>query len=445
MSFTHQVRKGKSPPRHGIGWEHEPSTGREGSLVPQTPIPFVRVSAPGQQAIRFDLHLNPAQAVCAFHLLPLLSCDGKNLHFHYLSLPLSDMPSSPPPSSRPFGTLPDGQQVDAWTLRGSQGAEVEILTYGGIVSRIVMPDRAGHLADLVLGFDNLNDYLRPHPYFGATVGRVAGRIPGGKLTINGEELTLVRNDGPNHLHGGLQAIDKRLWTVLEVASEPHPSLQIQYISPDGEESYPGTAEIKVRFSLTSDNALLIETDVISDKPTPICLTNHSYFNLAGEGNGTVENHWLRIASGECIEVDQYLTPLGRREPVKEGINDFRTTRRVGDAIPLLFKRHGDVYWLRPDGRILLEPEMAASLVDPASGRTLEVLTTHTCLQFYTGLILDGSLKGKAGRPYQQHGGLCLECQDYSAALNYPGFGDILVRPGQPQRHTTVYAFGITPA
>ncbi len=338
---------------------------------------------------------------------------------------------------RIFGELPGGEIVEAYTLAGAGGASLEVLTYGGIVRSILMPDRDGRLADVVLGFEGLDPYLAGHPFFGAITGRVAGRIPGGRFTLENTIYELVQNDGPNHLHGGLCGLDKRVWKAApNERIDGADSIRLFYHSPDGEEGYPGAVDFRVDYTLTKNNVFIIESEAATDRVTPVCLTHHGYFNLAGEGSGDIFDHELMVWSDCTFAVDELLTPLGRAEPVAGTARDFTTARRLGDAIPGLFKRHGDCYQLSGDGK--LSP--AARAIDPASGRTLDVSTTEFCLQFYTSAYLDCPSSGKSGRPYRPYDGFCLECQGYSAGVEFPEFGSILVAPGQPQRRITRYAF-----
>lgn len=341
---------------------------------------------------------------------------------------------------RPFGKLSGGGIVEAFTLAGAAGASLEVLTYGGIVRSIKMPDRDGCLADVVLGFDSLEPYLAGHPYFGAIAGRVAGRIPGGRFTLEGKTYELEKNDGPNHLHGGLRGLDKRVWKAApNERADGADSVRLTYLSPDGEEGYPGAAFFCLDFTLTQDNVFLIESEVTVDRTTPVSLTHHSYFNLAGEGSGNIFGHELAVFSDRAFLVDELMTPLASTASVQGAANDFLSSRLLGEAIPGLFHQHGDCYLLPRTGA--LRP--AARLSHRASGRTLEVSTDEHCVQVYTGASLDGSIAGKSGRPYVRHSGLCIECQGYPGAVTYPGLDSILVSPDLPQRHVTRYAFSTT--
>ncbi len=341
--------------------------------------------------------------------------------------------------SHPYGKLPTGEAVEAITLENGTGASLCVLTLGGIVTSLCVPGRNGEIADVVLGFDRLEPYLAPHPYFGAIVGRVAGRIPGACFTLDGKTYQLAQNDGPNHLHGGLRGLDKRIWNATPVKrSDGADSIRLAYHSPDGEEGYPRTVDFTVTYTLTADNIFIIESEAASDRVTPVSLTHHSYFNLAGEGNGNINNHELTVFCNQTIAVDEFLTPLGRLESVAGCATDFTSPRRLGDVIPHLFQNHGDVYLLKRPAHAVLVP--AARLMDPSSGRILTVSTMEFCLQIYTGTFLDGSLIGKSGLPYGPYAGICLECQGYPGALDFPEFGSILVEPGKPMRRVTQYAF-----
>jgi len=349
-----------------------------------------------------------------------------------------------PISSRTFGVLPTGQRVDAWTLIGRGGLELEAITYGGIVTRLLAPDCDGNEGDVVLGFNDLDSYLGGHPYFGAITGRVAGRIAGAAFTLDGNTYQLVRNEPPNHLHGGIEGFDKRLWHAVPVDREDGaPSLRLSYHSPDGEEGYPGNVDVTVTYTVTHDNMFLIETEAVSDRTTPLSLTHHSYFNLAGEPSGSIADHRLEILASEFVPVDENLTATGRLESTTLHGNIFQTPRRVGDALSLLFQGHGDLYALpKQKGK---EPRLAARLEDPASGRVMTVSTTESYLQLYTGSHLNCSTKGKSGAVYAPHAGICLECEGYPDAANAERRADTILHPGQTQRHTTAYAFSVCSA
>jgi aldose 1-epimerase len=347
--------------------------------------------------------------------------------------------SGPAIRPRRFGEVPEGGTVDAWTLTGRGGLVLEVLTLGGIVTRLLAPGRDGKNDDIVLGFNDLESYLAGHPYFGAITGRVAGRITNAEFTLEGKRYQLACNDPPNHLHGGVFGFDKRIWKATPVErADGAPSLRLTYCSLDGEEGYPGNVEVAVTYTVTHNNSFLVETEAISDRTTPLCLTHHSYFNLAGEGSGSVADHRLEIFADEFVPVDENLSLTGRLEPTERNRNDFRLPRRLGDAIPLLFQQHGDLYAL-PD-HATDELATCARLRDPASGRVLTVSTTERYLQFYTGSHLNEMRPGKSGKVYGPFSGVCLECQGYADAANEAFRNEILLRPGEVQRNATAYAF-----
>ena len=352
---------------------------------------------------------------------------------------------APSVAVRTFGQLPGGVPIEAWTLSGAGALVAEIITYGATVTRLLAPDRHGQLADVVLGFDNLDAYRTHRAYFGAMTGRVAGRISRARFCLDGHTYELARNDGPNHLHGGREGFDKKVWTAEPVRrKDGAPSLRLTYCSPDGEEGYPGKLDVAVTYTVTNDDVLLIETAGTADRATPLGLTHHSYFNLGGESCASVAEHELQIFAERFVVTDEHMALMGREEPVTGRGNDFRQPRMLEMAIPELFQNHGDLYRLRSctNHQSDLKPTPAARLVHRASGRVLEVGTTATHLQFYTGAGLDGSLVGKSGVPYVRFAGVCLECEGYPDGANTPELGDIILRPGQRQREITTYAFSV---
>jgi len=347
---------------------------------------------------------------------------------------------SSPISVRPYGTIPAGQPVEAWTLTGRGGLAVEFITLGGIVTRLLVPDRNGVPGDVVLGLGSLDAYLAGHPYFGAIAGRVSGRTTGATFALDGRIYQLARNDAPNHLHGGICGFDKRIWKVTRVLRPDNsPCLRLSYSSPAGEEGYPGNVEVSVTYAVTDENNFLIESEAVSDQVTPLNLTHHSYFNLSGEGRNFIADHRLTIFADKFVPAGEYMTLSGQLEPVTQG-NDFRSPRRLGDMVPMLFQQHGDLYMLPQTGDGAMN--LAARLEDPASGRVLTVSTTNTHLQLYTGRSLDGSIVGKSGASYGPYAGLCLECEGYPDAANQELREGILLHPGQPQRHAIAYAFSV---
>lgn len=344
--------------------------------------------------------------------------------------------------ARDYGTLPSGGKVREFTLQNPHGMAAKVIEYGATLTELHVPDARGLTADVVLGFKNLDGYLSGHPFFGGTIGRVAGRITGGKFSLDGRNHTLAINNPPNHLHGGSAGFDKRVWSGQSVA-DAHGSDAIKLFrcSPDGEEGYPGNVEVAVTYSLTAENELVIQYEATTDRATPLSLTHHSYFNLSGEGSGDITNHQLEIHADAITATDAAMTQLGRLEPVAGKPNDLNQPRQLGDVIPKLLNQHGDNYLLRRNQPGALVS--AARLRDPASGRVMEVLTTESCLQFYSAAVLDWTLNGKSGRPYPKFGGLCLECQGYPDGVNTPELGDIILRPGGAYRQTTIYRFTTT--
>jgi aldose 1-epimerase len=334
-----------------------------------------------------------------------------------------------------FGKLPDGTAVDLYTLTNANGLVAKVTTYGAIITELHVPDRQGELGDIVLGFDNLEQYLKGHPYFGATVGRFANRIANARFTLDGKTYTLAAKNGPNHLHGGLKGFDKVLWHAEPQAGAV---VKFTYTSPDGEEGYPGTLAVAVTMALTDANELRLDYTATTDKPTPVNLTNHSYFNLAGEGN--VLNHELMLAADYYTPSDSGLIPTGEIKPVKGTPMDFTTPQPIGACFSQLHTNpigYDDNYVLNGGGKGLA---LAARAHDPKSGRIMEVHTTQPGVQFYTANFLNGSLTGKRGIVYRQHCAFCLETQHFPDSVNQPTFPSVILRPGHTYRQTTVHKF-----
>ncbi|MGB6746279.1 MAG: aldose epimerase family protein [Terracidiphilus sp.] len=343
-------------------------------------------------------------------------------------------------NSRTYGTLPSGKSVEIWTLAGRGGLVLEAITYGGIVTRLLAPDRNGRFDDVVLGYDDLEGYLAGGFYFGAITGRVAGRIPNASFTLEGQAYNLARNDPPNHLHGGIEGFNKKLWTATPLhRADSAPSLRLAYLSTDGEEGYPGNLEVAVTYTVTGRNVFLIETEAMTDRTTPLSLTHHSYFNLGGHATGSILDHALQVFAEEFVPLDEHIALTGRLALV-HGDNDFRSPRLLADAIPRLFARHGDMYALPARGAGQLV--RAARVTHAASGRVLTASTTESFLQLYTGSHLEDRITGKASATYGRHAGLCLECEGYPDPSNRALRNSTLVHPGAPLRHATAYAFSI---
>jgi aldose 1-epimerase len=342
-----------------------------------------------------------------------------------------------------FGSVPDGGAVDVYTLKNANGVEVRAINYGAIITSIRVPDRAGRFGDVVLGFDTLDGYLKTHPYFGTVVGRYGNRIAGGRFSLKGQIYKLAQNNGPNHLHGGNKGFDKYVWKGEPLANGR--GVAFSRTSPDGEEGYPGSLAVRVTYTLTDKNELVVEYHATTDKATPVNLTQHSYFNLSGDPSTDILGHELRIDADRYTPVDSTLIPTGELAPVQGTPFDFRKPVAIGARIDqpneqLKFGRGYDHNWVL--NRKGSEPGFAARLVEPKSGRTLEVMTKEPGVQFYTGNFLDGTIKGKGGTVYKQRAGLCLETQHFPDSPNKPNFPSAVLEPGAAYRTTTVFTFGV---
>jgi aldose 1-epimerase len=337
-----------------------------------------------------------------------------------------------------FGQTPDGQNIDLYTLTNDKGVKASIMTYGGIWINMEVPDRAGKMSDVVLGYDNLAGYLKDNsPYMGAIVGRYANRIAQAKFTLNGVEYQLAVNNGPNHLHGGAQGFDKVVWNAEPLQDDKAVGVKLSYLSKDGEENYPGNLSCTVTYSLNNDNELKINYQAQTDKPTPVNLTNHAYFNLAGEGVGDILNHELTINADHYTPVDDTLIPTGQIKPVTGSPLDFTQPTAIGARMDQLENGYDNNYVVNS---IMGSLALAAVVFEPSSGRLMEVLTTEPGIQLYTGNFLDGSITGKSGAAYQKHYGFCLETQHFPDSPNQPGFPATILNPGQTYTQTTIYRF-----
>ena len=335
-----------------------------------------------------------------------------------------------------FGKMPDGTEVDLYTLRNANGATVTITNYGGIVTSLTAPDKDGNFADVVLGFDTLEPYLERHPYFGATIGRYGNRIAFGKFTLDGTEYTLAANNDANHLHGGNDGFDRVVWHAEEATRDDAVGLKLHYLSKDMEEGYPGNLDVHVEYWLTNDNALECNFKATTDKATPINLTHHGYFNLTGMKD-TILGHEMMISAGRYTPVDEGLIPTGELASVEGTPMDFRTATAIGARIASVTGGYDHNYVLDgADGSLKKQVEV----YEPTTGRVLEVLTTEPGVQFYTGNFLDGTNTGKGGTVYQKNYGFCLEPQHYPDSPNQPDFPSAILRPGETYTHQTVYKF-----
>ena len=341
-----------------------------------------------------------------------------------------------------FGKMPDGTPVYLYTLGNTQGMEVKITNYGGILVSVSVLDKDGKVGDVVLGFDRLEDYLKGHPYFGAIVGRYGNRIAKGRFPLGGRTYTLATNNNENHLHGGLRGFDKAVWKAEPLTSVEDAGLKLSYLSKDGEEGYPGNLNVTVIYTLTRRNELRIEYAATTDKPTVVNLTNHSYFNLAG--SGTVLEQELVINADKFLPVDKGLIPIGVLQSVKGTPMDFTTPEKIGERIDQDFEQlkigggYDHCYVLNKPGL----RNVAAKAFSAGSGRLLELFTTEPAVQLYTGNFLDGTLKGKGGRIYQKRSAFCLETEHYPDSPNHPAFPSVVLNPGQKYSTTTIYKFSV---
>jgi aldose 1-epimerase len=366
-------------------------------------------------------------------------------------------PKAPAVTHAPTGVAFEGKPIEEYTLTNGHGMEVHAITYGGIIRSLKVPDRSGRIADVVLGFDTPAGYLGdpPPPYFGAIIGRYGNRIAKGQFTLDGHTYTLAKNNGPNSLHGGNRGFDKVMWNAEGRTTADGASVIFTRTSPDGEEGYPGNLQVRVTYTLTNKNELTVDYHATTDKATPVNLTQHSYFNLAGEGSGDILSHVLTINADRYTPVDDTLIPTGELAPVQGTPFDFRKPTAIGARInadnPQIKKGPGyDHNWVLNRGAGsaargagsggAAKLVLAARLSDPKSGRTMEIRTTEPGLQFYSGNFLDGTIKGKSGHVYAHRSGLCLETQHFPDSPNHANFPSTILRPGQTYESRTVFLF-----
>jgi aldose 1-epimerase len=352
--------------------------------------------------------------------------------------------AKPTMTKEPFGKLPDGTPIDIYTLRNSRGFEAMITNYGGFIVSLKAPDKNGKLADVVLGHDSLEGYLKQPGFMGCITGRYANRIANGEFKLGGKTYTLAKNNGPNHLHGGRVGFDKKVWTAKDMQGPDVIGVQLSYTSKDGEEGYPGNLAATVTYWLTNNNELKIDYAATTDKETVVNLTNHSYFNLAGAGSSDILKHELMLNADRFTPVDATLIPTGELRSVKGTPLDFTTATPIGARIDDQ-KEQQMVYGKGYDHNFVVngkpgELRVAARVSEPTSGRVLEVLTTEPGVQLYTGNFLDGSIKGKEDKAYQRRYGFCLETQHFPDSPNKPQFPTTTLKPGEQFKSATVFKF-----
>ncbi|GKQ34257.1 aldose epimerase family protein [Streptomyces sp. A012304] len=343
-----------------------------------------------------------------------------------------------------FGKLADGTEIHSWSLENG-GTRLTVLSYGGIVQSLEIPDREGRRKNVSLGFGTIEEYVAGSPYFGALIGRYGNRVGEGRFTLDDQTHQLSVNDGANSLHGGARGFDQRVWDVEPFTRGSDVGLYLSRTSPDGEQGYPGTLRVRVTYTLTRDGDWRVDYEATTDAATVVNLTSHVYWNLAGEDSGSVLDHELELAASRYTPVDAGLIPTGELAEVAGTPFDFRRAKTVGEDIrvadqQLLHAKGFDHNWVLDKG-VTARPEHVATLRDPASGRTLRIATTEPGLQFYSGNFLDGTLVGGGGTVYRQGDALCLETQHFPDSPNQPSFPSTVLRPGGTYRSTTVHSFG----
>ncbi len=344
-----------------------------------------------------------------------------------------------------FGHLPDGREVAAVTLANGHGVAATLISYGATIQSVMLPDRAGHAADVALGYATIEEYLAKPQYFGATVGRFANRIARGRFTLDGASYQVPVNNGPNSLHGGTVGFDKVLWTVTDVKSGPTASVTLRYVSRDGDQGYPGTMTVDATYSLDERDQLTIDYRATTDKPTIANITNHAYWNLAGEGSATgAMGHLVTIPAETFLPTDAGAIPTGERRPVAGTVFDFRTPHAVGERVretdqQIVYGRGYDHNWIVGTA-VTPDLHLMAHVVEPVSGRGFELLSNQPGLQFYSGNFLDATSHGKAGKLYREGDAIVMEPQIFPDTPNQPAFGSARLAPGQVYRNTIVYRF-----
>lgn len=371
------------------------------------------------------------------HTLILLMLAALSGSFHIMAQTKAGV------SKQVFGQTAEGKKIDLYTLTNAQGVEARIMNYGATIVSLKVPDRAGRLGDVVLGFDDLGSYLKGHPFFGCIAGRYANRIAKGRFTLNGVEYKLAVNNGANHLHGGSKGFDKQIWKAKSMLTRLGPAVEMRYVSRDGEEGYPGRLSVRLTYTLTEDNGLRIDYEAATNKDTVINLTNHSYFNLAGPGNGDILDHQVLISADRFTPVDEGLIPTGELRSVRGTPFDFTVMTAIGARIDATDEQmargkgydHNFVF-TNHDKSL----RQQVTMYEPTTGRVMEVFTTQPGVQMYTANFLDGSVVGKGGKAYQRRYGVCFETQHFPDSPNHPDFPTTVLKKGEVYRTTTMYRF-----
>jgi aldose 1-epimerase len=391
------------------------------------------------------------QEICAAEGIPMKRLAAFTLFTGALLMstlaPIGAAPNAGSTVKKPWGKTPDGQGVDLYVLTNRSGMEAAITTFGGAVVSLKAPDRSGKLGDVVLGYDSLEGYVNDKAYLGAIVGRYGNRVAHAQFSLDGKTYTLAKNNGDNSLHGGIKGFNKAVWTAKEISTRGGQSLELSYLSKDGEEGFPGNLKVSVTYTLTDANALQIEYSATTDKKTVVNLTNHSYFNLAGPGSGDILGHILQIEADKFTPVDAGLIPTGELRDISGTPFDFRKPTPIGARIAQddeqlkLGNGYDHNFVLRREAKERAET-LAARALDPASGRVLEVWTTEPGVQFYTGNFLDGSTKGKGGIAYTRRSAFCLETQHFPDSPNQAKFPSAMLSPGETFHTSTTYKFSV---
>jgi aldose 1-epimerase len=351
----------------------------------------------------------------------------------------------PQVKQEPFGTTPDGQKVDLYTLTNANGMQIKIMNYGAAITSVIVPDRNGKFEDIVPGYDNFDGYLKANPYFGGIVGRFGNRIAKGKFTLDGIEYTLAANNNGNHLHGGNIGFDKVVWNARPFKTGNSVGVKLDYLSKDGEEGYPGNLNVTVTYTLTNNRELKIDYTATTDKATPVNLTQHGYWNLAGAGNGDILSHVMMINADRFTPTDATSIPTGQLAPVKDTPMDFTKPTAIGFRInevdeQLNYGKGYDHNWVlnKTDNAMTL----ACRVSEPTNGRVMEIYTSEPGLQFYSGNFLDGTIKGKYGKVYNYRDAIVLETQHFPDSPNHPNFPSTILRPGEKYDTHTIYRFSV---